>query len=585
MYIRKLPAQEAQKIAAGEVVERPANIVKELIENSLDAKATRITVTLEQGGKELIEVSDNGSGMLKEDALICFERHTTSKLSSFNELESIHTFGFRGEALASMCSVAQVTITTKHKSSSEGLSLAIDQGEIIKESIVAHQKGSTIEIKKLFDAVPARRKFLKTTTTEWNHNTALFKAFCFSNLNVHFTLKHEGSIVYNCPPVKTAAERIEQLFDLNIAPQVIPLTESNRKEVTLEGALTGQHYSRYDRGGLFFFVNNRWVKNYKLATSLMKGYMNVLQPGKFPIAVIKITLDPKTVDINIHPKKEEVQFLHPRIVEQALTETVKKSLESALSKQLHKTVSFAAPPPQFNFETSPFEPLTKKKPLPELSSLPIPTQHETGPVPLEAIVQKEIEETPYKLIGQFKKTYLLLDHTDGLFIVDQHAAHERILYEQFVTRFQNQETVKLLFPQIIELSAEDFKTITPHIQLFIDHGITLEPFGTQQLSVTSTPVYAKRINIQELVHELISVIRTTHQTDPEIFFKRITEHMRAQMACKAAVKAGDELSVEKAEQLLKDLQKTANRFSCPHGRPTSWLLDTLGIEKKFKRKL
>lgn len=585
MIIHKLSAHEAQKIAAGEVVERPANIVKELVENSLDAGATRINIILEQGGKKSILITDNGVGMLPEDARICFERHTTSKLSLFDELEAISTFGFRGEALASMCGVAQVTITTKQKNASEGTKLTIEQGQIIKEEIVGSQTGTTFSVDNLFDALPARKKFLKTTTTEWNHNAALFKAFCFSNLHVHFTLSHDGSIVYNCPPVKTIQERIEQLFDTQVSNHVTSLSPSSKKDITLNGAITGPHYARYDRGGFFFFVNGRWVKNYKLATAVTKGYLNVLQPGRFPIAIISITVDPKTVDINIHPKKEEVQFLHPRIIESTITESVKNSLESSLSTHLKRTVTLAS-------ESQPvFKPVFESatpSTFTELSSLPFPTatsQPVQKTVPFQDIIQHEESSYPYRLIGQFKKTYLLLEHPDGLFIIDQHAAHERVLYEQFCARFKNQETIQLLFPAVITLSHDDFVTIQPHLQLFTDHGIALEEFGENQLTVKSTPVYAKHIDMTELIQEILGTIRTTDATDKDAFFKKITERMRAQMACKAAVKAGDELSIEKIEQLLKDLQKTTNRFSCPHGRPTSWLLDTLNIEKKFKRKL
>lgn len=588
MIIKQLPAHEAQKIAAGEVVERPANIVKELIENSLDAGATRIAITLEEGGKQSITITDNGSGMIEDDARICFHRHTTSKLSTFDELESITTFGFRGEALASICSVAKVTLTTRHASNTEGLKLTLNAGTITQEAAVAYQQGTTITIEDLFFNVPARKKFLKTAVTEWNHNAALFKAFCLSNLNVHFSLTHDGALVYNCPPVSNIEERIAQLFDAQVESQVLPLVPAANKEIQLSGALTGTHYARFDRAGLFFFVNNRWVKNYKLSTALIKGYLNVLQPGRFPIAVISLQVDPKLVDINIHPKKEEVQFLHPRIIEAAITESVKNSLEKSLSHHLKKTVTLSTQPVYTPFER--FEsPFLSPQPQPSytrLAKLPEPFfEPLQEPAYTQAFVQEEHEQDSYRLIGQFNKTYLLLEHPEGLFIVDQHAAHERVLYEQFCARFKNQETVQLMFPHIITLNEQDFVTLQPHLELFKDHGIALEEFGQNQLAITATPVYAKRINLEELIQEVVATIKTTDTTDREGFFKKITEHMRAQMACKAAVKAGDELSEEKITQLLKDLQKTTNRFSCPHGRPTSWLLDTLSIEKKFKRKL
>ena len=262
-----------------------------------------------------------------------------------------------------------------------------------------------------------------------------------------------------------------------------------------------------------------------------------------------LQIDPKLVDINIHPKKEEVQFLHPRIVEATITESVKNSLEKSLSQHLKKTVTLSSQPIYNQSER--FEPnVTFTRPQPtytRLATLPEPFfEPPQEPTYTQTFVQEEHEETNYRLIGQFNKTYLLLEHPDGLFIVDQHAAHERVLYEEFCARFKNQETVQLLFPHIITLNEQDFVTLQPHLELFKDHGITLEEFGQNQVAATATPVYAKQINIEELIHEVIATIKTTDTTDATAFFKKITEHMRAQMACKAAVKAGDELSEERS---------------------------------------
>lgn len=619
MKIHHLSPVEAQKIAAGEVVERPAHTLKELLENSLDAGATRITIRLEEGGKRKIIITDNGCGMSPEDARISFLRHTTSKLTTFNELESLQTFGFRGEALASICSVARVTLTTKESHAPHATRLFIEQSTLVKEEVVSFQNGTCIEIDDLFCTVPARKKFLKTATTELNHCIGLFKALCLNHISVHFTLIHEGSTLYHCPPAATLNDRVIQLFDAYLEKQLHTVS-CTKEHLSITGVLTGAHYKRYDRSGIFFFVNKRWVKNFKLTSAFMKGYLNLLPPGRYPLGIIQITLPAHEVDINTHPKKEEVVFLHPRIIEQAITQSVTQSLEKTVTTQLQTNTSSPTIEPssaqwyaQQSTHTSTWFP--KQNATPSLQEIALHTQmkHDKNKQQkynlqnissysgssahrhTEKFILKNEYETSqhqeqahtisYALIGQYKNTYLLLEHPEGLLILDQHAAHERILYEQFAQRFINQETVTLMFPEIITLSAHDYILLEPHLTLFTDQGIIIEPFGNNQYAITATPVYAKNINMHDLVQETISYLKETDATNQEQFFKMVTEKMRAQMACKAAIKAGDTLSNEKMTKLLHDLEKTANRFSCPHGRPTSWLLDILTIEKKFKRKI
>ncbi len=614
MIIKKLAPHEAQKIAAGEVIERPANTLKELVENSLDAGATQITIAVRQGGKTFMSITDNGCGMAPEDARICFERHTTSKISSVDELESINTFGFRGEALASICSVAKVSISTKQKDAPSGIKLSVKDGGIEKEEIIGCQTGTTILVDELFYNVPARKKFLKATTTEWNHILSLFKAFALNNLHVHFMLLHDDSTSYNCPPVICVTERIQQLFEGPLADNAIALKKYNKNGVTITGALTTQEYARYDRGALFFFVNNRWVKNYQLVSAVTKGYLNVLPSGKYPAAIISLVIDPHTIDINVHPKKEEVQFLHPRAIEAAITTAVRETLEAHLSAQLKQNVSlrqevepvffdshsaFAAPfafaknVPDFFAETSikPQNPFPFPQPTIPASQVWQEMQNSALPSAQEPAQQEFIESeeqlvtttAQYLLIGQYKKTYLLLEHPQGLFVVDQHAAHERILYERFSERFDNVATVQLLFPHVVTLSLEDIELLTPYLELFISHGIEIEQMGAQQLTIRAIPVFLKEQSFDTLLQETVSWIKELDAVNPQEFRKKLTEKLRAQMACKAAIKAGDTLSQETIDQLLSDLEKTPNRFTCPHGRPTSWLLTVNEIEKKFKR--
>ena len=597
--IKQLPPQEAQKIAAGEVVERPANIVKELIENAIDAQATKISIYIEDGGKQLIRILDDGCGMSIEDARLCFNHHATSKINSVDDLVSIDTFGFRGEALSSISSVSRVTLITKEAQSEHGVSLKLEQGIITQESAFSCERGTDITISDLFYNVPARKKFLKTKETEWRKISTLFEAFCLDYIAIHFKLFSEGKLLFNCPAVADVQQRITQLWEHTFAQHMLTVDSVTESGITIHGVISNHQYNRYDRNGLFFFVNSRWVKNYKLSQALLKGYLNVMQPGRFPAAFIFITLDGSQVDINIHPRKEEVQFLHPRLVEQLITKIVKKRLESNLAHHI-KADSFISP---VHYEMPPLKTQNHiMKSYDDISymskSAPAPIfippfkqtlieKRDTQPMASfqQTIVKDELLEEHYDLLGQFNKTYILIGKADGLFMIDQHAAHERILYELFAHRFHEVATISLIFPQIIHIAAQDIKMLESHISLLHNNGIGAEIFGDNQLIIQSTPAHLKNINMQELIQQLISWIYEYQHIDKDQFFKTINEKLHAQMACKAAVKAGDSLAASEMQQLIKDLQAIDNRFTCPHGRPTAWLISIYEIEKKFKRKL
>jgi len=674
--IKQLSPHEAQKIAAGEVVERPANIVKELVENSIDAHATRISVYIEDGGKKLIRIVDNGSGMDFTDAQRCFDRHATSKITHVEDLESIQTFGFRGEALASIASVSTITLITKEQESIEGTKVTLNSGTITEINSVACATGTDISIHSLFDHIPARKKFLKATQTEWRAIQLLFNAFCFDYPHIHFLLFSENKQVLNCPVTTTMNNRALQLWENPTHNHLLELQTYTNATLSLSGIISDHQHHRYDRSNIYFFVNKRWVKNQHLSSAFIKGYANVLPAGKYPLAAIHITLPTNEVDINIHPRKEEVKFLHPRRVEQALQEAVKAALEKNLSLHLKMNVTlksqnfstketsdnFNTPFPEkpFNFDATftqqtyplPFTPFdklrangeNKQDSFPFVASLPkhtnkidnnsllteTNTQQPSSSLPFAPFDQLKangankqdffpfvaslpnhtntqnkrshqlnvphkdlsqdnsiiVSETqPYRLIGQYNATYLLIEQEDGLFLIDQHAAHERILYELFSKRFDKVSTIQLLFPHIITLSAEDIETITPYLDIFIKNGIIIEQCSIDQLIIQSLPVHLKDQSLDDLIKQALTWINEISSVESDIFQKTINNKLQAQMACKAAVKAGDILTVEQMDQLLKDLEKSENRFSCPHGRPTGWLLSLHEIEKKFKRRI
>lgn len=613
--IKQLPLHEIQKIAAGEVVERPANVVKELIENALDAGATRISIFIRDGGKQSIRIVDNGCGMSTSDAHLCILHHATSKIEGINDLPTLMTYGFRGEALSSIAAVSECTITTKEASALEGIRLTINAGTIVREETIACQQGTDITINNLFYNVPARKKFLKTTATEWRAIVNLVQAYCLTYPSCHIMLQHDDHLVINCAPASTALLRIEQLFGASLTTQLLACSTGDVNTVAqCTGFISNPQHTRYDRSMFFFFVNKRWIKNTKLAHAIMQGYAGVLPPGKFPIACLFIEIDPRIIDINIHPRKEEVQFLHPHKVEHLIKEMIIKRLNTYRSHQLgsvesdpvsHKvnTVNPLSLPPlqnkiaTFNQYAQNIEHSVNTR-IPDTTniqefeaalaksfstdSLPIhTTQHSIPEPPLKNILGSE---STYHLIGQLHTTYLLLETPQGLVIIDQHAAHERILYEQFAQRFKAVPCTSLIFPLVITVSHKDSLILMQYKDIFIDHGISIDQQGEHQFVISSLPVHAKEHNIKEFIHEVIGWIHELQEIDPALFFEKLHERMRAQMACKAAVKAGDILTKDQMHELIANLHKTDNRLTCPHGRPTSWIITQYEIERMFKRK-
>lgn len=328
--IKQLSLSEIQKIAAGQVVERPVDVLKELIENAIDAQATIITVYIEQAGHQLIRVVDNGSGMSSADALMCFERHATSKISSFDQLQQLATFGFRGEALYSIVAVSKITLVTKEAESTSGTRVLFNEGLVIKTEEVFCNPGTDIAVQELFFNVPVRKKFLKKPETEWRLLVQLFQTFCFAYPAIHFQLFSEGKLVSNCPSVHSIANRVTQLWDHTPPDALITIPLTQQHGLTLQGIISGQHYFRYNRAHIFFFINNRWIKNYSLSHALLKGYLNVLPQGRYPVGIILLSLPSDQFDVNIHPRKEEVAFVQPKRIEDAITNTVKTCLQERI---------------------------------------------------------------------------------------------------------------------------------------------------------------------------------------------------------------------------------------------------------------
>jgi DNA mismatch repair protein MutL len=620
--IKQLPQYEIHKIAAGEVVERPANVIKELVENSLDAGALSITVYAEHGGKALMRVVDDGIGMSPEDARMSLVHHATSKLSTIDDLEHISTFGFRGEALSSISAVSRMQLITRERIASEGIKLTITEGTIVQEEVVACTTGTDITITDLFYTVPARKKFLKADDTEWRNLYQLMQAFALSYPACAFTLYHNNKIVLQCRPANSLAMRMQELYDATVTSSLLVCESVASPGFSIEGQITNPHVMRYDRSQIYLFVNKRWIKNSKLTHAVLKGYNNVLLPGRYPAAVLCITIDSSQVDINIHPRKEEVHFLHPRRVESAVESLVRERLErytkdltsakSPVQSQVYhpaQSIPGYLKPPSLLSTVLEHESENLGREIPSqfvqtLSAQTVSAQESfsrvldsvfaqsndnqmQGVLPIDLRNERALVGAPevesYRLIGQLLQTYILIENDEGMVLIDQHAAHERILYELFANRFEEVAVVPLLFPAMVTLHEHEAQLLEKHAQLFAHYGIVVQRISLQQCAVQSAPVMLKNVSYEDILRHMITIIQ--EEQDAEVLENTLHHALRAQMACKAAVKAGDTLTYEHMRELITSLNKTPNRFSCPHGRPTSWPITSYEIERKFKRKV
>lgn len=626
--IKVLDSSEIQKIAAGEVVERPANVLKELIENSLDAQANSITIYLENAGKDLIKVVDNGFGMTYEDAKLCFEHHATSKITSVGDLNKIDTFGFRGEALSSIASVSRVILTTKQDLDQLGIELYIEQNRLEKEIFVNCNTGTTISIKDLFFNVPARKKFLKSKETEYRSIISLFYAFCFSYIDINFKLYHDNKLIYNCPAVKDLSKRLGQLYGYDIAKNFTEIVAENLKDdlkqdYQISGIISNPKYSRYDRGQIYLFVNNRWVKNYKLVQAFIKGYQGMLEVSRYPSGVINIDVDKQEVDINIHPKKEEVQFLHPRLVENLITSNIKRTLELDFNKNLNfqqnissnfkeieqevkddknimaqelviddnKLISEEIKVQDYNYNDNV---ISKNVNIIENDLQSFKNNQELEPQELtnikyisyssnENLLIDLKDKFNYKLIGQVLKTYIIIEVDNGLTLIDQHAAHERIIYQKISSNFLDIPKIKLAFPEFITLNAEDILVLNSYLKLFSQCGISIEQVGINLVVVKEVPLFIKNISLKDVIFKSISLVKENNNLEKDKLNNIIKEKIHSQVSCKSAIKAGEVLQVDTMHNLIKDLYNVENKLTCPHGRPTLYNLSISDIERLFKR--
>lgn len=581
--IKLLCASEIQKIAAGEVIDRPASVVKELLENALDAGACEIEIFIEDSGKKLIKISDNGFGMSPQDAKNSVILHATSKISSVDDLEKISSYGFRGEALATILAVSRLTIVTRESCANLGTKLVYEGLELKSEQNVPCKVGTEIFVQDLFYNVPARKKFLKQDETEFNQILQLFYAIALSHLNVSFKFFRDGRLFLNVPVVQLLKDRIAQLWDFNMSGQMLLLSSGeNERGFSISGAISAHQYWRYNKNQIFLFVNGRNVKNMSLVKAVIKGYMNVLPKDKFPAAFIFIEIDPKIIDVNVHPRKEEIKFSSPVVIEQALMKAVTKALEINVIRPAIKMEQLDPVAKYFTYSALQKSLASSTHGTHEPHVLPV--QRTILPAISTMVDEAPPELRPENIIGQLMKTYILIDGNNGLMMIDQHAAHERIIYEKLSSKFEKQSGTRLIFPEIIQLKIVELTRLIQHQEILLDLGIEIEQCGPEEIAIKTAPVIVKNISMQELIKSAADFVCENNMLERDVFRKKLTEHMHSQMACKGAIKAGDVLDFSQMRNLIDELKKVDNCFTCPHGRPTLWALGRNEIEKQFKRR-
>jgi len=642
--VRLLSETVSNQIAAGEVVERPASVVKELVENALDAGATRISVEIQAGGRSLIRVTDNGTGMNRDDALLCLERHATSKIQSAEDLSSIDTMGFRGEAIPSIASVGRMVLTTlsRDNESGEATRIVIHGGKIRQVESAGHGAGTTVEIRSLFYNLPARRKFLRTPETERSHIQHFLTLVALAHPIVGFVFTQDQRRVWELPPcqiddsvesqIRAVRERMRALHGEGISlidvdcsgeyrmARVLPDNPEEDMEwdenttVRVWGLIGSPGVSRSTRANQHLFVNRRPVENKSLNRALMEGYHTALMKGQFPVCCLFLEVDPSEVDVNIHPAKREVKFHHERDVRRILTRVVQETL-----LEFHRPKTEQQPHCQAELSNAEPDSVDAAEVVSatEISKQPIPTEQEL--VNLDSIkalsrgregeqllgrqppllppsepsfslapsqtegVPVPLLRVPLRLLGVVGKLYVVLESDKGMVLMDQHAAHERVLYEQMLRRMESEgraSSQKLLLPETIELPPKDAKFLEGALETLNRLGVGLSGFGERTFILDALPPFVEATDSRKFVLELVDKLQAAGEGVNAL---RLGEDVIAKTVCRHAVKANDSLRDEELQGLVDDLRRCEMPYTCPHGRPTLIEMSYVELEKKFGR--
>ena len=579
--IIELPSELVEKIAAGEVIERPASVVKELIENSIDAEATNIAIDIVDSGLKEIRVIDNGIGMSKEDAILSVKRHTTSKIHNLEDLHKIRTLGFRGEALASISAVSKLTIITKTEDDQIGTRIYVEASDIKSIEPIGCPVGTTVIVRDLFYNVPARKKFLKSKKQELSYIIDIVTRYALINEKIGFTLRHNGRVIISSPSANDILEKILHIYGREIASNMIKV-ELHRDYLGIRGYTSKPFINRASRSNMNIYVNKRYIYHRVLYKAVEEAYFTLLPEGKYPICVINLEIDPALIDVNIHPTKREIRFYNDSDVFNFVRDAIRETL---LQERLI---------PEIEIKKSPASQIQKNEVTKSLKER-IPVTPKVSPKKIRAnealltdFLTMETKKMPFtekgwKILGQVNDLFIIATDDTDIFIIDQHAAHERIQFEKFYKEFQskNIKRQELIEPIIIEFNPREMQTIRNNIEYLEKLGFTIEMFGDQEILVRSVPVIIKKVASKEVLKELLDEFLSLGN----VKLGRLPpqKDVIALIACKSAIKAGKKLLPYEMVNLINELLRCEDPYTCPHGRPTILVLQNKTLLKYFKR--
>ena len=585
MTIKILADDVISKIAAGEVIERPASVVKELIENAIDAGANEISIRVEDSGKKLIEVSDNGCGMNAEDLRNAIQRHATSKLRDADDLFHIHTLGFRGEALAAAGSVSRMTIRSRMASDLNGQKIMVDSGNILGLKQESMPAGTIVSVENLFCNVPARLKFLKSDTTEKNQIDTLVSRYAMAYPSIHWQYTHNQRPVLATSGNGKAREVLASIYGIDVARQLldVDLEEDN---IHIRGFISPVALTRSNRREMIFFVNGRWIQDIQLNSAIMRAYQSLIMVGRYPIVILSIEMDPEEIDVNVHPSKAEIRFRSADKVISAVHRSVRFGLVSqspvpelskpiqwqtwAENRSLMPNVSSAVSHPADEEENTDIG-------FPQTDPNSRTFRQENFVSPAGAVSHFPI----LRWIGQIGGTYILAEGPDGLYLIDQHAAHERVLFEELLNRPRDESISQILLdPEVVQLPPWQADLLEKNIPILEKLGFEIEPFGPSAFRIIAIPSIFKKGSPAGAIR---SVVEDFEEDEEPL--KAEIENLIAARVCKSmAVKGGQILSDEEQRALIRDLENCQNPRTCPHGRPTMIHLSINLLEQQFGRK-
>ena len=613
--IRLLPETVASQVAAGEVVERPASVVKELVENSIDAGARKIDIIIRRGGISLMRVIDDGYGMDRDDALLSLERHATSKIRSAADLEAVATLGFRGEALPSIASVSRFRLTTRESQAIAGTEIVVNGGKLDVVRDGGEAPGTQVEVRSLFYNLPARRKFLRSESTESRNIEHQIHLQAIGHPHIAFSLLRDDRMLFQLPAAAILTDRIRDLYGVELVERLVDVTGTPSRSVRISGFVGQAGLSRQTRAQQLVFVNGRAIESSLITAAIREGYHTALMKGQYPVTFLFLDLDPGTVDVNVHPAKREVRFRDPTTVREAIARCIHETLEAGRAAWQERFRAPPAPAPGDATKTAPDLRLRPEVAGPEELHRELPYVSPTvgggvdprraqgldvlgqasrfperfasaGQAPAQQREQRadKAAQQEFQIIGVLNKLYVLMENADGLVLVDQHAAHERILFEELRRRMEEQgvPTQKLLLPQTFNLPPRDADWIERNLSVLQRMGIGIESFGPNTFKIDAVPSF---LNVSDPGQFMRKVIDDLNSAGNNTSAMRLGEEMIAKSVCRHAVKANDPLRYPEVEKLIRDLLDCDLPYCCPHGRPTMIQISLAELEKKFGRKV